>query len=82
MIKPKGRQYGTIGRICGNSSRRNALKDGARAADVNKALAYVKALTVALDALALPDLEQLAELLPDQAAPATATTTVARQVPP
>ena len=58
-MKPKGNRYGAIGRVCGDSSRRNALKDGAQAADVKAALVYLRSLTVALDALALPGAEQL-----------------------
>lgn len=58
-MTPKGNQYGSIGRVCGDSSRRNALKSGAQAADVKAALVYLRSLTVALDALALPNAEQL-----------------------
>ena len=70
-MTPKGNQYGSIGRVCGDSSRRNALKSGAQAADVKAAHVYLQSLTAALDALALPNAEQSAPLEP--ARPATAT---------
>ena len=70
-MTPKGNQYGSIGRVCGDSSRCNALKSGAQAADVKAALVYLRTLTAALDTLALPDAKQSSPLEP--ARPATAT---------
>lgn len=54
-MKAKCRRHGTKGRINGDSSRVNALKEGAHAADAISTRAYIKRLTTAIDAMPLVD---------------------------